>query len=800
MKGIEHQDLLILIGEKGGLQARDNGFCYFQHRMKSGFKNTFFIYSKQNVDIEKLLPFNKNIILKDSKKHHKIFYDADYLLLNDGYLDTFPSFNKKPLEKGWAPIVYLQHGIISYKRIFIFKGHYNGRIRYFSTSLKSEKNIVINTLQTQKDINQTKRLAIKYKIPHYDYFFSRSNLEDFYILLLQRYYVNKNSVEVDDLQALKKLILNIGFLDKRVINSGLSRHELLPMKKKNEKNILFFFTWREEWTKPGDDNPFLDIVQQIKNSQGIIDYANKRNLNIAFYLHEKILHLKPMIEKLFDGAISFVGHDDFSAVLKDTAVCITDYSSIAFEFNLIKTPVIFLQFDYDNYKFERGHFLKSPYEFNGSVVRTIDELEDLFSDKSIDFKIKHRARKDFLKVIRDYENFNKTNKFLDNVIADKQQHIVYCCYNIYGVGGTVQTVINQANYLVSVGYQVSIISMRRTSDTPKLQLDPSVRIEYLNDARSNGKFRTKMDSHLAQYSSKIFKKSEDLYNGLSLLTDFKLVSILKTIKNATIIGTFPGLCVNIIKHAHKSNKVIVQEHREFSSHSIEIQKTLLRNYPKAYKVLTLTSFQKEEYNAQGISKVTPIPNGLEDKFPLISQSGRDIQKKRIVSFGRLVELKQFNLLIESFAKIAKKFPDWILDIFGDGDEKENLINQIATLGLTSQVTIHPPTSLVYEEIYNSAFCALTSAKEAFGMVYIESFSMSKPVVSYDIGYGPKDFLVNEYNALVSPCFDTQHFAMNMERLMADENLLIQLGENSRKTYLEKYEISKVMDKLLKECE
>jgi glycosyltransferase involved in cell wall biosynthesis len=124
---------------------------------------------------------------------------------------------------------------------------------------------------------------------------------------------------------------------------------------------------------------------------------------------------------------------------------------------------------------------------------------------------------------------------------------------------------------------------------------------------------------------------------------------------------------------------------------------------------------------------------------------------------------------------------------------------IDNLRLNDQVTIHSPTSLVYEEIYNSAFCALTASKEPFGMVYIESFSMSKPVVSFDIGYGPKEFLVDGYNSLISPCFDTHDFAKKMEMLMTDENLLQKLGDNARQTYINNYEISKVMDKFLREC-
>lgn len=52
-------DLIILISEKGGLQARDNGFAYFKHRINLGYKNTYYIYDRKNIDIDGLSAFKK---------------------------------------------------------------------------------------------------------------------------------------------------------------------------------------------------------------------------------------------------------------------------------------------------------------------------------------------------------------------------------------------------------------------------------------------------------------------------------------------------------------------------------------------------------------------------------------------------------------------------------------------------------------------------------------------------------------------------------------------------------------------
>ncbi|HFF8548658.1 TPA: glycosyltransferase [Kluyvera cryocrescens] len=793
-------DLIILISEKGGLQARDNGFAYFKHRINLGYKNTYYIYDRKNIDIDGLSAFKKNIVLKNSYKHKKLFYKADYLILNDGYMDVFPEFNKMPLSKGWAPIVYLQHGIIAYKKIHFYKGHYNGRVRYFSTSLKKEKYIVSDILQSKIDIYNTNKLIAKYKVPHLKSYVEKRDLKDLYVNLLRTYYSDSKNVEETDLKILKKLIMSIGFLDCRIANCGLPRHEGLVDVKKKNKSLLFFFTWRDEWTKDSNDNSFLQLVREIKTSDGILRFAEKNNLQIRFYLHEKILGLKDKLYKIFDGKIDFAGQDDFHSVLEETAICVTDYSSVAFEFNLLKTPVLFLHFDYDNYKYERGHFLSSPYDFLGVTVRTVKEMERFFIGEHSYKNMKRMAQENYLKVKNDYEGFGKTNKYVDSLIDSPQRNIIFFCYNAYGVGGTVQTIINQANYLVSIGFMVTIVSLRKTSDTPVLNLDPSVRIEFLNDVRSRGRYRTYSENILSGMRSRLFYQSEDLYSGLSLLTDVKLLKVIKSIKNSILVGTFPGICINLIKNSDRTNKVIVQEHKEFNSHSEEIKKSIIKYYKYAWKIIVLTEFQISDYRKNGIKRIINIPNGIEDQYSLLSEVISNKKKNRIVSFGRLVEMKQFDLLIESFSIIATKYPDWRLDIYGDGEQKSRLLEMIENLSLQAQIRIYPPTSLVYEELYNSDFCVLTSSREGFGMVYIESFSMGKPVVSFDIEYGPKEFLQHEYNSLVSPCFDINHLANQMERLMNDDDLLNAMGKNARRTYIERYEISKVVSRFLEACD
>src|SRR5690606_40848332 len=103
----------------------------------------------------------------------------------------------------------------------------------------------------------------------------------------------------------------------------------------------------------------------------------------------------------------------------------------------------------------------------------------------------------------------------------------------------------------------TIISMRRTCNEPTLYIDPNIRIRFINDVRSGGKYRTNLENKLANIPSLIFDKTEDLYSGISLLIDLNLIKIIRSISNSVLISTFPGLAKNLIKYAYSSNLNLV---------------------------------------------------------------------------------------------------------------------------------------------------------------------------------------------------------------------------------------------------
>ena len=60
-----------------------------------------------------------------------------------------------------------------------------------------------------------------------------------------------------------------------------------------------------------------------------------------------------------------------------------------------------------------------------------------------------------------------------------------------------------------------------------------------------------------------------------------------------------------------------------------------------------------------------------------------MQDKVVVSLGRFSWEKGFDLLLDAWAELADRFPDWSLHLYGDGPDEDDLRQRCQELGLTS---------------------------------------------------------------------------------------------------------------------
>ncbi len=198
---------------------------------------------------------------------------------------------------------------------------------------------------------------------------------------------------------------------------------------------------------------------------------------------------------------------------------------------------------------------------------------------------------------------------------------------------------------------------------------------------------------------------------------------------------------------------------------------------KLHKVLTPTKdtktmlVNKKIFNNKNITVVRdPIINISEISL-LKNENLDEIKKEKyIISVGRLTKQKNHKFLIDGFKIIKKKFSDLKLVILGEGELKENLINQVKKLNLSNDIKFLGYKENVFKYYKNSLCFILTSEWEDPGFVMIEAAASKIPIISSDCKNGPKEFINFDERGYLYKNYDLQSFQSKFFEFMNDNNL------------------------------
>lgn len=161
-----------------------------------------------------------------------------------------------------------------------------------------------------------------------------------------------------------------------------------------------------------------------------------------------------------------------------------------------------------------------------------------------------------------------------------------------------------------------------------------------------------------------------------------------------------------------------------------------------------------------------IPNAIGP--PPVSAVARAAgEQPTVVALGRLSREKGFDLLIDAFARLAARYPDWRLQVAGDGPEREALTRQIERHGLAERVQLVGWVDDPARFLASGALFVLPSRYEGFPMALLEALACGLPVVAFDCDSGPRDILRPGVDGLLVPAGDVAALAETMAGLMSD---------------------------------
>lgn len=208
-------------------------------------------------------------------------------------------------------------------------------------------------------------------------------------------------------------------------------------------------------------------------------------------------------------------------------------------------------------------------------------------------------------------------------------------------------------------------------------------------------------------------------------------------------------------------------------------------------VIANSRFTAALLRVEGILKMEIVPPGIATPPRALPDKERG---NMIISIGRLVPRKGFDVLIKAMPLVLKEIPDAHLKIIGRGDYYEELIRLSHELRVENFVDIltEVDDATKQHEIDAAALFVLAAREdgpniEGFGIVTLEAASHALPVVVTMSGGAP-EAVIDGVTGLIVPPNDAPALAKAILFILGDKTRAKRMGEAGQKYVSEEYSI------------
>lgn len=366
--------------------------------------------------------------------------------------------------------------------------------------------------------------------------------------------------------------------------------------------------------------------------------------------------------------------------------------------------------------------------------------------------------------------------------------LTYCIHSIYNPGGMERVLLNKVTYLKNkMGWDVSIVTTDQHGRPPFYPFPDGVEITDLGINYSDDNHKSPLLKFLGYFNKRRAHRKA--------LTEF-----LKKNKTDIMVSLYPSESSFIPKIKDGSRKVLELHYNRFFR-LLYGRKGLLRladlwrtrrdpmMVRRFDKFIVLTNEDAALWG--GLPNMEVIPNAAMK----LSDKSTDSTPHRVIAVGRLDYQKSFDRLLAIWEKVMRNpaLSDWKLDIFGQGEWKQQLEDMIDVLKIRDSVTIHKPVKDIGSEYIRSSILVMTSHYEGFPMVMIEGMACGLPAVSFDFKCGPYDIIRDGNNGYIVTDGDIDTFAERLTKLMTDDVLRKKMSESALEIS-ETFSEEKVMEK------
>lgn len=250
---------------------------------------------------------------------------------------------------------------------------------------------------------------------------------------------------------------------------------------------------------------------------------------------------------------------------------------------------------------------------------------------------------------------------------------------------------------------------------------------------------------------------------------------------ATMIAFLqPTVNVALLANAGLSNKLIISERADPARYKLNRYMPYFAEkwYPKADGIVFQSESAQSCFPQNIIEKSTVIYNPLNPRLPKPYLGQR---RKTVVNFCRLTAQKNLPLLIDAFARFVEDYPEYQLEIWGEGEAEQEVRDYITNQAMGEKIILKPFDATLHTQIRDCAMFVSSSDYEGMSNSMLEALAIGLPTVCTDCPAGGARAIIRDHeNGLLTPVGDSEALYRAMKEIAESPELAQTFSQNGAK--------------------